>query len=203
MPPRSHQRIAADLRRRIATGEWAPGERIPSWRQLQAEYGVGQGAVRLAITQLRAESLIEGQARARLTVAYRPAVRTLTDPDAPWPYGQGDAARSVTRADEDLAQRLALPLRTRLHRERVELLDPDGRPAMLVTTWRRTPAGLPYETYGCEVRGGILNREDAGMLGLAADTPVLVVERTRYSADGRPVETADLVLPADRWWIRW
>jgi DNA-binding GntR family transcriptional regulator len=203
MPPRSYQRIAADLRRRIAAGEWAPGDRIPSWRQLQAEYRVGQGAIRLAIEQLRAEGLVEGQPRTRLTVTYRPAVRTLINADAPWPYGRGDIELSAVRADEELARRLAVPLRARLHRERVELLDPDGRPAMVSTAWRRSPKELPYAACLYETYADNLRRDSATLLGLVVGAPVLIIERTRLDHRGQPVETADLVLPADRWRVRW
>jgi hypothetical protein len=126
-------------------------------------------------------------------------VHTLDDPDAPWPHGRGDVERSTVRADDDLARRLAVPARTRLLRERVELLDRNERPAMLVTSWRRTAAEQPHAGHRCVMYVGTLRRDDAGLLGLAAGIAVIVLERTRNDADGRPVETADLVLPADRW----
>ncbi|MEU1628855.1 winged helix-turn-helix domain-containing protein [Streptomyces sp. NPDC020096] len=85
-PP--HQRIADDLRRRVRSREWTVGQLLPSFRDLQAHYGVGLGAIRLAMEQLRSEGLIEGVQRARLWAAYPPAVRTLTSPDAEWPHGQ-------------------------------------------------------------------------------------------------------------------
>ncbi|MGW7001303.1 winged helix-turn-helix domain-containing protein [Streptomyces sp. NPDC054933] len=57
-PP--HQRIADDLRRRVRSREWTVGQLLPSFRDLQAHYGVGLGAIRLAMEQLRSEGLIEG-----------------------------------------------------------------------------------------------------------------------------------------------
>jgi GntR family transcriptional regulator len=57
--PRPYQRVAADLRDRITSGEWPPGHRIPSWRNLAAEHDVGQGTIRLAIAELRAAGLVE------------------------------------------------------------------------------------------------------------------------------------------------
>lgn len=202
MPPGSYQRVAADLRRRIIAGEWAPGERIPSWRALAAEYGVGQGAIRLAFEQLRAESLVEGSPRARLAVAYRPRMHILADPDAAWPHELEETKPSAARADDALARRLAVPAHTDLYREDAERLDSDGRPAMLATTWRRTKDELPHKRYVCEVRVSTMSRAAATILGLAAGMTVLLVERTRYDVEGRPVETADLVLPADRWTLR-
>ncbi|MEU0184174.1 GntR family transcriptional regulator [Streptomyces sp. NPDC006207] len=203
MTPGSYQRVAADLRRRIAAGEWVPGERIPSWRDLAAEYQVGLGVVRLAIEELRSEELIEGHPRARLRVAYLPAVRTLVRPDAPWPHGRGDAEHVTARASACIAHRLGVPEGTTLLRERVELLDPDGRPAMVMTTWRRGRTTRLYVSHHVEVSTGYLDRSIAGLLGLAVGIVVLVVERTRYDVEGRPVETADLTLPADRWRIGW
>lgn len=200
-PP--YQRIAADLRRRIRSGAWSPGAPLPSWRQLQAHYGVGQGAVRLAMDVLRAEGLVEGSQRARLWVAYPPAVRTLTDPDAEWPWGQrGEGETGACRADDELAVRLGEPFGARLHWERYELLDPGGRPAMVITTWWRGVARR-HVNVQCEVRPHILTAEEGRLLGLARGTAALLLERTRLSAAGGPVQAADLVLPADRWRVGW
>ncbi|MEU6347216.1 UTRA domain-containing protein [Streptomyces sp. NPDC046977] len=129
-------------------------------------------------------------------------MRTLVRPDAPWPHGRGDTEVSTVRADACLAWRLGVPERTQLHRERVELLDPDSRPAMVQTTWRRSAAARPHVTHQLHVTGSTLDRASATLLGLGVGMVVLVVERTRYDERGRPVETADLVLPADRWRIK-
>lgn len=51
----AYQRIAADIRRRIHSGEWQPGRLLPSWRWLANQYGVGFSTVRRAIRQLRDE----------------------------------------------------------------------------------------------------------------------------------------------------
>lgn len=200
-PP--HQRIAAILRRHIRSGRWAPGDLLPSWRDLQAQYGVGQGAIRLAIEQLRAEGLVEGAPRARLWVAYPPAVRTLVEPDADWPYGTGDLELGACRATEDLAGRLQVPHGTRLHRERRELLDPGGTPAMLITTWQRGTRRLDYAVVRCEMRPHALTSAEGLLLGLPRRTRAFVVERTRLDAEGCPLQIADLVLPCDRWRVSW
>ncbi|MFF8784879.1 UTRA domain-containing protein [Streptomyces sp. NPDC015125] len=71
---------------------------------------------------------------------------------------------------------------------------------MVVTTWRRG-ARRPHASHRVTVRTERMTRQDADLLGLAAGIPVLVVQRTRYSADGAPVEVADLVLPSDRWQV--
>lgn len=193
-----YQRLAAALRRRIEAGEWPPGARFPSIAVLARECGAGRGVVQMAVAVLRREGLLEGRPGARLSVAYPAAVRTLTDPDAPWPHGVGEVERGTVRATEELRARLDLARRVVLQWERAELLDPDGRPAMLLTRWWRG-AARAHVSARCELRPHVMVPEEAAVLGLAAGTPALLVERTRLDVAGRPVETADLVLPADRW----
>lgn len=196
-----HKRLAAVLRQRIADGTYPPGSAFPSHRSIAAESGLGVGAAYQAVAILRAEGLLAGQPRKRLFVAYAPAVRTLTDPDADWPHGQGDAETGTCRASGELAVRLHLADRARLHWRRVELLDPDGRPAMLQTTWRRGVVQPTHVSFRCEVRAHQLTFAESSLLGLAVGSPAYLLERTRYGANGMPVETADLALPADRWRI--
>ncbi|MFP8944676.1 GntR family transcriptional regulator [Streptomyces fenghuangensis] len=194
-----YQRLAAALRRRLAAAEWLPGSRFPSIAALAADYDVDRGVVQRAIAVLRRERLLDGRPGARLTVAYPAAVRTLTDPDAPWPHGVGDVERGTVRATDDLRERLGLARRVTVRWERAELLDPDGRPALLLTRWWRGAEPRPHVAVRCELRPHAMTVGEAAALGLAAGTAALLVERTRLDAAGRPVETADLVLPADRW----
>lgn len=195
-----HRRLAAKLRQLIQDGTYPPGAPFPSHRALAAEHDVGLGAAYQAVATLRSEGFLQGTPRQRLTVAHPVGVRTLANPDAPWPHGRGDVERDSVRADTDLAVRLGVKPHTTLQRERVELLDPDGRPAMVVTTWRRGVA-RSHTSHRVTVRTEKMSRRDADLLGLAAGVPVLVVQRTRYGAGGAPVEVADLVLPSDRWQV--
>ncbi|MDG9701644.1 GntR family transcriptional regulator [Streptomyces sp. DH37] len=194
-----HRRLAAALRQRITDGTYPPGSRFPSHRQIADEHGVGAGAAYQAVALLRREGLLDGRPGARLTVAYPPAVRTLTDPDAPWPHGTGDVERGTVQADGELRARLGLARRVAVQWERAELLDPDGRPALLLTRWWRGAVPREHAAVRCELRPHQMTAGEAAALGLAAGTAALLVERTRLDETGRPVETADLVLPADRW----
>ncbi|MEV4626416.1 winged helix-turn-helix domain-containing protein [Micromonospora sp. NPDC049523] len=54
------QRIAQDIRDRIASGEYAPGAKLPPLRELIVHYGVSAEPVRSALLILQAEGLIEG-----------------------------------------------------------------------------------------------------------------------------------------------
>lgn len=193
-----HRRLAATLRQRIDDGTYPLGSRFPSHRAIAAEHKVGLGTAYQAVAVLRTEGLLDGSPRRRLTVAHPVGVRTLADPDADWPpHNRGDIERSTVRAT-DLAVRLGVPPRASLQRERVELLDPDGRPAMLLTTWRRG-AQRPHDSYRCTVSVRPMERAEADLLGLGAGTLALLVERTRMDAAGAVIETADMLLPADRW----
>ena len=51
--------IAADLRERLRTGEFAPGDRLPSNAALQARYTVSGQTVQHAMNSLRSEGLVE------------------------------------------------------------------------------------------------------------------------------------------------
>jgi GntR family transcriptional regulator len=54
------QRIAQDIRDKINSGEYAPGDKLPSLREMTAHYGVSAEPVRSALLILQAEGLIEG-----------------------------------------------------------------------------------------------------------------------------------------------
>jgi GntR family transcriptional repressor for pyruvate dehydrogenase complex len=57
--PQAHVAVADALRRRIALGAYAPGERLPSERELSETLGVGRMTVRAAIRLLHDEGLLE------------------------------------------------------------------------------------------------------------------------------------------------
>ncbi len=63
------RRIAADLRRRITTGELAPGARVPSNRRLAQDWGVALATATKALTVLRSEGLVEARPRVGTVVA--------------------------------------------------------------------------------------------------------------------------------------
>lgn len=57
MPP--SRQIANELRRRIASGDLAPGARLPSITTLMQEHGVARNTARRALAILEDEGLIE------------------------------------------------------------------------------------------------------------------------------------------------
>jgi GntR family transcriptional regulator len=55
------RQVAADLRQKIAAGTYAPGEQLPSERDLVDAYGVSRPTVRDAVDILRAEGLVTAE----------------------------------------------------------------------------------------------------------------------------------------------
>ncbi|GAA4567570.1 hypothetical protein GCM10023176_20070 [Micromonospora coerulea] len=52
--------LADHIRSRIESGEWAPGDKLPSTAELKQEHGVSQTVVRQAILVLQMQGLVEG-----------------------------------------------------------------------------------------------------------------------------------------------
>ncbi|KOU30241.1 hypothetical protein ADK53_28980 [Streptomyces sp. WM6373] len=195
-----YRRIASDLLRRIKAGEWAPGESLPSRVAMAIQYGVHEQTMRLAYVELRRTGILEGEQRQAVFVAHPPAMRTLTNADAPWPWGSELLDRSTGPASDEIADRLAVPVGAIVQHKMVERLEPGGRTAMVVESWRAR--GGRHVTFAAEVGVTPLSEQAAHALGLLVDTLAYRVMRTRLGTDGKPVETADLYLPLDRWTIR-
>ncbi|WP_332010781.1 GntR family transcriptional regulator [Streptomyces uncialis] len=127
-------------------------------------------------------------------------------------------------APPGIAGRLGVEVGELCVRTAYELLT-DRLPVMLCTSWEPMtvtggtivvlPEGGPYAGHGVTARMAQLNitiarvverprpvhvgRDQAQLLGIAAGAQATLIERTHYDTTGRPVETADLLVPADRW----
>jgi DNA-binding transcriptional regulator YhcF (GntR family) len=66
-------RIAADLRSRIATGEFGPGDRVPSTRELTRRWGVAMATATRALSLLQDEGVLRSVRGVGTVVAARPA----------------------------------------------------------------------------------------------------------------------------------
>ncbi|MEU2154571.1 GntR family transcriptional regulator [Streptomyces sp. NPDC019396] len=115
MPPPTEppfRRIAAEIGRRISSGELAPGDRVPSTRQIAREYGVALATATKALTALRLEGLVEA----------RPRVGTVVTGEAGTRAGM-----SATPAAEAPARELT---RERIIRAAIEIADTEGLAAL-------------------------------------------------------------------------
>jgi GntR family transcriptional regulator len=72
-----YQQIKTLLVQGLETGEWKPGEAIPSEVELAARFGVSQGTVRKAIDELAAENLLVRRQGKGTYVATHAEPRTL------------------------------------------------------------------------------------------------------------------------------
>ncbi|MGC3001891.1 GntR family transcriptional regulator [Streptomyces sp. G35A] len=138
-------------------------------------------------------------------------------------HGTWESSSEQTDACAAIAERLAIEPGDRVMRTKY-LFREGGEPMMLSTSWEplaltgRTPVMLPEEgplggmgvvermraidvivdnvTEEVGARPGLA--EELVVLGGVPGHVVLVIQRT-YFASGRPVETADVVVPADRY----
>ena len=67
--PTLHQRIRADIEKRILKGAWRPGHRIPFEHELMEQYGCARMTVNKAISSLVATGLIVRRRRVGSFVA--------------------------------------------------------------------------------------------------------------------------------------
>lgn len=72
VPEPLHRRIAGDIERRVASGEWAPGFRIPTEAALMADYGCARMTVSRALSDLATRGLVMRRKRAGTVVAHPP-----------------------------------------------------------------------------------------------------------------------------------
>lgn len=147
-----HERIAADLRDDIMSGDLAPGDSLPSTAQLKERFGAANATVQKALQLLKGEHLVVGRAGASVTVrehrqrTIRPAAYMAPSP-AGEPYrwlteaaNSGSRARSTlldvseVEPPADVADALALqPGGTAILR--YQLLSIDDEPAELVASY--------------------------------------------------------------------
>jgi DNA-binding transcriptional regulator YhcF (GntR family) len=71
-------RIAADLRARISAGEFGPGDRVPSTRELTRQWGVAMATATRALSLLRDEGVLRSVRGVGTVVANRPAATRPT-----------------------------------------------------------------------------------------------------------------------------
>ncbi len=147
-----HERIAADLRDDIMSGDLAPGDSLPSTAQLKERFGAANATVQKALQLLKGEHLVVGRAGASVTVrehrqrTIRPAAYMAPSPSGE-PYrwlteatNSGTSARStlldVTEAEPpaDVMDALALPPGSSAVL-RYQLLSIDDEPAELVSSY--------------------------------------------------------------------
>ncbi|MBZ6102204.1 GntR family transcriptional regulator [Streptomyces olivaceus] len=138
-----HERIAADLRDDIMSGELAPGASLPSTARLKERFDASNATVQKALQLLKEEDLVVGRAGASVTVrehrrrTVAPAALSTADRWLTEAAKHGTHARSVlrdvaeVRPPADVRSALNLPVDgTALLRSQILLIDDE--PAELV-----------------------------------------------------------------------
>ncbi|WP_085316013.1 FadR/GntR family transcriptional regulator [Derxia lacustris] len=131
--------IAAELARRIDTGEFGPGARLPTEKTLAETFGVSRPVVREAIARLRNDGLVETRQGAGAFVAANPrSLRLKFDalPAVAMPVPAAKTGRSkprpnATTADNTAALREIFELRALLEPVVAELAARRAQPADL------------------------------------------------------------------------
>ncbi|MFE1955881.1 GntR family transcriptional regulator [Streptomyces sp. NPDC059524] len=214
-----HQRLGAEFRRRIASGEWPEGQPVPTEAQLCEEFGTSRGPVRQALAQLRGEGhLVGGRGRppvARRIAPSQPFASLMSFTQ--WAHSIGRTPGQYTvevarrRALPDVAGRLGLDEGAPVV-DLVRVRHLDGVPAMIERSTFVLDAGLHLfavdpdagSVYEALTSRGVdlhharhtidaiaAGPEDAELLGVEAGQPLLRVRRLAHTRDGTPVEYAD------------
>lgn len=211
-----YQEIADTLRRQIVAGEYGPGEVLPSEADLVALHSASRVTIRKALEVLRNDGLIDARQGAGWFVAAEPIPQPLTglatieaqlaasgrtSERRIIDFGFGDAPAHVAPL---LGERVLITRRLNLA---------DGQPFARVTVWCRDdvgaelsrrdveqspfnalladPLGRAHQTIGA----ALAPADDAVLLEVPEQSPVLVVKRTTYDAAEQPVLVSEHVFP--------
>lgn len=214
-----YKQIADDLRRRIASGELAPGEAVPTEGQLAEQWRTSRGPIRNALAELRLEGLIETARGRAARVAARKAGQAV-DVSIPFTHwarelGAQPGARTqevaLHRASASVAADLGIA-EGDLVVDVVRLRLLDGRPTMLERlTYIESVGRLLFDadldavsiTDHLHDRGVVTDDVDHEIDAVAADAldatlldvehgaPLLRLHRVARDASGRTFETSD------------
>jgi GntR family transcriptional regulator len=227
-----YAQVVSEIKRRIERGVYPAGTLLPSEHQLVSEFGVSRPTIVKSLGALRLDGWIETRqgkgsfVRGRRSFTderTRPAREVLEVGEADLP---GELVQAgVKLAPPQITALLGLQPGARAF-VRQRLLSEDGEPVALASAW------LPLElTAGTDlaspdplkesIRQHLHARkkirldhavehitarhpagEEAALLGISQDAPVLNVVVAAYDATGQPIEVSDLVLPGHRHQLR-
>jgi GntR family transcriptional regulator len=216
------------LREKVRSGEWVPGDLIPSERELSEQYGISRMTTRQAITELVNEGVFyreQGRgtfvSRRRITQQLMRLTGFTEDISA---RGQKPSTRVLAAhmipADELVAERLGIaptepiyylqrlrladdePLAietSRLHFKGCEkLLDEDLEQNSLYQLLE-SKFGVMLMEAEQELDAGLAGPEEATLLNMAVGGSVLYIRRTTYTDRNQPIEYARSIYCGDKY----
>jgi GntR family transcriptional regulator len=222
----AHTQIEDALERAIERGRLAPGDRLPAERELAGRYGVSRMTLRQALGALeRRGRLVRNKGRYGGTFVAEPKLElagtsALSDQLRGLGVAAGARVRSaVERAaepDEELLGQTVYAIeRVRLANGEPVALErgayaADAFPGLLDGPLGGSLYELIRERYD-EVPARAVERlepalaraDEAEALGIETGAPVMLVDRTAYSAAGRPLERSRDVFRGDRTRLVW
>lgn len=209
-----HEKIAADLRRRIRARELQAGDLLPSEAELCAEYSVSRSTVRQSLAALEAEGLVRkaqgrGSVVAPQAELHRDVARTglslqfgegetkvttdvleydiVTAPKSVPGLGGSDALRVVRRRSSD-AQAFAV-IRTWMPADFAQLITRESLVNASLHERFATVMGRPVAGGRRQVRAVAATGQVAAQLGTEEGTPLLLLEGESVDREGRLLES--------------
>ncbi len=223
--PAPYARVKQHLKGALADGRYPPGSLMPSEAELVAQFGVSRMTVNRALRDLQAEGLVRRvQGAGTFAADLAPVSSTLTIHDLQREIeARGHRHHAVVHllrdepADPRLAPQLGLqpgePVFHSLivhHENGVPLqcedryVNPHVAPHYLQADFTRiTPTHYLFDVTALwraqySIEAARPTREEAQLLGIAADDPCLVIVRRTFTRD-EPITLARLVQPGARY----
>lgn len=213
-----YQQIKALITQSLQSGEWKPGELIPSEVELAARYKVSQGTVRKAIDELAAENLVvRRQGKGTFVASHNEArahfrfLKLMPDEGVPHQPGHEYLEVKRIRAAAEVARLLDLKSGDAIVYIK-RLMTFDGAPTILEELWlpgqlfkgltaerlaeyKGPMYGLFESEFGTrmiraseKIRAVAADAGAAGHLKVPEGTPLLCVDRTSFTYGDKAVE---------------
>lgn len=214
-----YKQIADDLRQRIASGQLAPGDEVPTEGELASRWNTSRGPIRNALAELRLEGLIETTRGRPSRVLGRKAHQAVdvSIPFTRWARQMGARPGAQTqsvnlrRADEEQAALLDVAvgdlvvdvLRLRFLDDRPTMLERltfteqvgrllfDADLDQVSITEFLDEQGFGYDDVDHEIDAVAADDDDARLLDVVAGSPILRLRRFSYDRTGRVFEASD------------
>jgi GntR family transcriptional regulator len=216
--PRYYQ-LKEIMREKISSGEWKPGDLIPSERELGEQYGISRMTARQAITELVNEGLFyreqgKGTFVSRHKITQQ-LIRLTGFSEDIKARGQRPGSKVISAqmlpADDSIAERLRIKPGQQVFRlQRLRLAD-DEPLAIEISTLSfmgcerlleedleqnslyrllENKYGLPLMAADQELEAGLMNAEEAQLLKVSVGSAALFIRRTTYTERDQPLEYA-------------
>lgn len=218
--------ILNTLRQRIEDGTYPPGSALPSENQLVAEFGVARATVLKSLQALKQDRWIESQHGKASFVRGQPTARRAAPAHAVAALDADETTVELLSvvpvlAEARIAALLNIPEGTPVYRRSRRTVGEDG-PIDLVTVFVPIDVAAGSDvTKADPIAAGVLAHlasrkdirgdyavewttarrptpEEAELLGIGKDDPVLAVIIAVYTAAGSPVLVSMLVMPGNR-----